>query len=345
MTQSADTTAAKPEEESKLAALRRRRPGIDHLVRAKEAFDERYGNHYAAAITYFSVLSLFPLALIAFAVLGFVLVGQPDLLKELQENITSAAPESLRQLLTQLVDTAVEQRGKVGIIGLVSALYTGLGWMSNLRDALTAQWGQEKVKQPFVRGLVVDLLALLGLGAAMALSFGLTAAGSGFADLLLDLVGLKGVGWAQFLLVLATTVLSIAASWLIFVWVLSRLPRTPVSARSALRGALAAAIGFEILKRIATFYLAGVSGGPLGALFGPIIGLLVFANLVSRFLLFITAWAATAKENMLPEQVEPPAPAVIKPVVQVTKSPGAGQAAGLVGAGALLGLALRRRRP
>jgi membrane protein len=330
--------------ESKLESIRRKRPGIDHLFRANEAYTERYGNHYAAAITYFSVLSLFPLALVAFAVLGFVLAGQPDLLAQLQENITTAAPANLRDLLKDLVNTAIDQRSKVGIIGLVSALYTGLGWMSNLRDALTAQWGQEKVKQPFLRGLGVDLLSLLGLGLAMAVSFGLTAVGSGLADTLLRLVGLDGFGWAKVLLVVIATALSIAASWLIFLWVLSRLPRAPVSVRSAVRGALAAAVGFEILKAVATFYLAGVSGGPLGALFGPIIGLLVFANLVSRFLLYVTAWAATATENMVPAEVEPPPPAVIRPVVEVRRTPSARGAAGLVGVGALLGLGWRRRR-
>ena len=336
-------TEAEPKE-SKLDAIRRKRPGIDHLLRANEAYGDRYGNHYAAAITYFSVLSLFPLLLVAFSVLGFVLAGQPELVAKLQDDITSAAPANLRDLLKQLVDTAIQQRSTVGIIGLVSALYTGLGWMSNLRDALTAQWGQEKVKQPFLRGMAVDLLSLLGLGLAMAVSFGLTAVGSGLADTLLKLVGLDGYGWAKFLLVLITVALSIGASWVIFLWVLSRLPRAPVSVRSAVRGALAAAIGFEILKAVATFYLQGVTGGPLGSLFGPIIGLLVFANLVSRFLLYVTAWAATAKENMLPEEIEPPPPAVIRPVVRVQDSTGPAKAAALLGAGALLGLAFRRRR-
>jgi membrane protein len=56
------------EKESFIARQRRQRPWFDHLVRAYEAFDNRYGNHYAAAITYFSVLSLFPLVMIAFAI-------------------------------------------------------------------------------------------------------------------------------------------------------------------------------------------------------------------------------------------------------------------------------------
>ncbi|WP_285507978.1 inner membrane protein YhjD [Actinokineospora sp. NBRC 105648] len=332
------------ENESKLARLRQRRPGIDHLIRAFDAFTERYGNHFAASITYFSVLSLFPLMLIAFAVLGFVLAGQPETLQSLQDSITSAAPGNLRGLLTDLVNTAISERGKVGVIGLIAAAYTGLGWMSNLRDALTAQWGHKPVEQPFLRGMLVDLLSLLGLGAAMAISFGLSAFGSGLADTILDWIGLGEYTWAKVLLFIITTLLSLGANWLVFLWVISRLPRRKVSVKSAVRGALAAAIGFEILKVVGTIYLNSVIGGPLGSLVGPIVGLLVFANLVSRFLLFITAWTATAKENIIREPVAAPPPAVIRPVVEVSRAPRAKEAVGLVGVGAVLALAWRGRR-
>jgi membrane protein len=184
---------------------------------------------------------------------------------------------------------------------------------------------------------------LLGLGLALVVSFGLTAAGSGLGTLLLDWVGLDDDAWAVFLLRVGTIVLALAANVLVFLWVLSRLPREKVSVSSAVRGAIAAAIGFEILKQVGTIYLESVSSSPTGALFGPIIGLLVFANLVSRFLLFITAWTATAKENLTPALPEPPPPAVIRPTMEVRSGPRARDAAGLVGAGAMLGLLWRRR--
>ena len=44
-----------------------------------------------------------------------------------------------------------------------------------------------------------------------------------------------------------------------------------------------------------TFYLASITNTPSGAVFGSLLGLLVFINFVSRFILFVTAWAATAK--------------------------------------------------
>lgn len=330
--------------ESFLARQRRTRPWLDHLVRAGEAYTERYGNHYAAAITYFSVLSLFPLVMIAFAVAGFVLAGNDALLTEMKNGITDAVPSGLGETITDVVAEAIRSRGTVGIIGLLAALYSGLGWMSNLRDALTAQWGQENKQRPFLSTTIKDLLALLGLGLALAVSFGLSAAGGGLGSWLLGLVGLDDDGWALFLLRVATIVLSLAANWLVFLWVLSRLPREKVGVRSAVRGAIAAAIGFEALKQVFTIYLETVTDSPSGQLFGPIIGLLLFANLVSRFLLFITAWTATAKENIVTPPPKAPPPAVISPRMVVRKGPTVSNAVGLLSVGAVLGMLMGNRK-
>ncbi len=327
--------------------LRRKYPWFDHVLRAYATFEERYGNHYAAAITYFSVLSLFPLLMGGFSVAGFVLAGNEAALNRLKDGITESAPEGLGDFLNTIVQAALESGGGVGVFGLLLGLYSGVGWMTNLRDALTAQWGQEKQAQPMVSGLIKDLLALVGLGLALVVSFSLTAIGAGAGSLLLELVGLEDQAWARALLAALAAVLSLAANWLVFLWVIARLPRQHVTLRSAVKGALIAAIGFEVLKQVATVYLTIVADSPSGALFGPIIGLLIFANLVSRFLLIVTAWTATATENMVAERIRPPAPVVIRPVVQLRKGPSVGDVAGLIGIGGLVGLGIAslRRRP
>ena len=333
------------ESESKLDKLRRQHAWLDHILRAANRYTESYGSHYAAAVTYFSVLSLVPILMIAFAVAGIVLSSQPDLLSELKMGIRDVVPGALGDTLNDVVKQAIESKGTVGILGLLGAAYSGLGWMANLRDALTAQWGHPKADLPFLMTYLKDLLALIGLGLALVVSFGITAAGSGFANLLLRLVGLEGVGWAEFLLKAGTIILGLAANWLVFLWVLAKLPRDPVTWRSAVRGALAAAVGFEILKQVATIYLSRVTGSPAGAAFGPVIGILVFANLVAQFLLFITAWTATARDNLPKEPIPAPPPAIIRPVVRYTSRPSVRTAAGLVGAGLVAGLTLRSRKP
>ncbi|ANZ37748.1 inner membrane protein YhjD [Lentzea guizhouensis] len=324
---------------------RRKYKWLDHLVLAYERYTERYGAHYAAAVTYFSVLSLVPMLMIGFAVAGFVLQSQPDLLASLRASIAEAVPDrQLSEQINEAVNTALDSKGTVGIIGLLGAAYSGLGWMSNLRDALTAQWGHAKENLPFLGTLWRDLLSLVGLGLAIVLSFGITAAGSGFAEQLLEWMGFENAGWAHVLLRIGSILLSLLANWMVFLWVLARLPRKPVGWRSALRGAFAAAVGFEILKQAATLFLSFVTSSPTSAAFGSVVGVLVFANLVAQFMLFITAWTATARENREPEVVQAPPPAVIQPVVSVRSGPSPSLMVG-VGAvvGAMLGVRWRRR--
>jgi membrane protein len=178
---------------------RLRYPWLDRLVRAGQSYTTHHGDHYAAAITFFSVLSLVPMLMIAFAAAGFVLAGNPGLLRELQDQIQTAAPAGLAGTLNGVIDGAIASRRGVGIIGLLGALYSGLGWIGNLREALTAQWRSTTEEEPlpapsgFLRTKVVDLLALLGLGLALVVSFTLTGAGTAFATALLDVSGLADV--------------------------------------------------------------------------------------------------------------------------------------------------------
>ena len=55
-----------PDQPSKFEQLREKYPWLDHMVRAGARYTDRHGDHYAAAITYFSVLALVPLLMIAF---------------------------------------------------------------------------------------------------------------------------------------------------------------------------------------------------------------------------------------------------------------------------------------
>lgn len=334
---------ANEEKEKLLPRLKRKYPWLDHLIRANEAFTERYGNHYAAAITYFSVLSVIPILMVAFAVVGLAVNNDPDIIRQIRDSIQHSVPGGLQTLVTGIVDAALKSGGGVGIFGLLIALYSGIGWMANLRDALTAQWGQEKQAQPFIKQTAKDLVALVGLGVALVVSFALTAIGGGVGHFLLKLVDLDQAAWANFLLRVATIVLGLAANTLVFLWVIARLPRERVALRSAVKGAVFASVGFVILQQAATVYLASVTKSPAFALFGPVIGLLVFANLVSRFLLLVTAWTATAKENQRETVAVPPPPVRLEQHVTVQRGPGLGTVAGAFGAGALLAWLGRRR--
>ncbi|MFD4429635.1 inner membrane protein YhjD [Nocardia sp. NPDC058497] len=317
-----------------------RRPWLDHLVRAGGRFQRQRGDYYAAGITYFTVLSLFPLLMVAFSVAGFILAGQPDLLTQLQDSVKENIPGSFGTQINDLIDQAIRSRGTVGLLGLVVGLYTGLGWISNLRAALTEQWGVQSPESPWWRSKLSDLGALVGLGLAFVVSLGLSAiASSGLGEQLLAAINADHLPGVSVVLTVVSIALGLLASWAVFAWMIARLPREPVSLRSAARAAALAAIAFEVFKLLAAFYLQMVLRSPAGATFGSIIGLMVFSYITYRILLFATAWAATSADNERSADIAPPNAVVIRPrVVEQGISTGAGAA--YFGAGAIAALAL-----
>ncbi|KUI36549.1 inner membrane protein YhjD [Mycobacterium sp. IS-1496] len=328
--------------------LRARYGWFDHVMRAQGRYQDSKGDFYAAGITYFTVFALFPLIMVGFSVCGFVLANRPGLLADLEDRIRTAVSGDMGQQVIQLMNSAIDSRTSVGLIGLATAAWAGLGWMNNLREALSQMWGLQRGESPgFVRTKLSDLLALLSTFAALAVTIGLTALGD-------KQLMRKVLAWLQipelpglsFGLRIASLVVSILVSWLLFTWIISRLPRESTSFRSSVRAGLLAAVGFEVFKQLGSVYLQSVISGPAGATFGPVLGLMVFAYITSRLILFATAWAATSRENMLAAPVEPPSPAQITTRVQVREGvgvPGA-VAAAAVGAIGAVGFSRLRRR-
>ena len=331
-----------------LDRFRARYHWFDHVMRAQERYQESKGDFYAAGITYFTIFALFPMLMVGFAIGGFILANQPDLLADIQARITSTVSGDIGQQLIDLMDSAIKSRTSVGIIGLATAAWAGLGWMANLREALSQMWGGARNEaKGFVRTKLSDLTAMVGLFLALVLTIGLTVLGSsGAMKQVLEWFGLQDVPGVSIALRVASLAVSVLITWLLFTWIIARLPRESVSFRSALRAGLIAAVAFEIFKQVASIYLRSVVTGPAGATFGPVLGLMVFAYITARLILFATAWAATSRDNVLAAPVDPPYAAQITPRVEYREGLGIRGAltAAAVGAVGALGISRFVRR-
>ncbi|MGR7785708.1 YhjD/YihY/BrkB family envelope integrity protein [Klebsiella aerogenes] len=105
------------------AAKVQRNPVIAHLLRAAERFNDRLGNQFGAAITYFSFLSMIPILMVSFAAAGFVLAWHPTLLQDIFDKILqNVSDPTLAATLKNTINTAVQQRTAVGLVGLLVAL-------------------------------------------------------------------------------------------------------------------------------------------------------------------------------------------------------------------------------
>ncbi|BBY04518.1 inner membrane protein YhjD [Mycobacterium seoulense] len=337
-------TMGEPAKAGILDRLRDRHRWLDHVIRAYQRFDERNGGFFAAALTYYTIFALFPLLMVGFAAFGFVLVRRPELLKTIDEHIRSQVTGALGDQLLHLINSAIAARASVGIIGLATALWAGLGWISHLRQALTEMWWDERIESPgFARNKLSDLLALMGTFAVTMATVGLTTL-SHDAPLAAALkwLGVPELSVLDWLFGLLAIVISTAVSWLLFAWMIARLPREKVSVADSARAALMAAIGFEAFKQVGSIYLRVVLRSPAGATFGPVLGLMVFAYITAYLVLFCTAWAATASGRPRTRHIPPPAPAIIAPRVQLDEGIGTRQTLTAMAMGALGALALSR---
>ncbi|WP_017349911.1 inner membrane protein YhjD [Pantoea sp. A4] len=296
---------------SRFASWFRAIPAVAHFLRAIDRFNDRLGSQFGAAITYFSFLSLIPILMVSFAAVGFVLASNQDLLTNLINKIVSSISDpTLANTLKNTVNTAIQQRATVGLTGLLLALYSGINWMGNLREAVRAQsrdvWerkpdDQEKIWKKYVR----DLLSLLGLMLALVITLTLTSVAGAAQAAIVSALGLDGIDWLRPALTTIALTISILANYLLFLWIFWILPRHKPRKKALFRGTLLAAIGFEVIKFIMTLTLPKLASSPSGAAFGSVLGLMAFFYFFARLTLFCAAWIATAKYKDDPELPQP----------------------------------------
>ncbi|GAB3926954.1 inner membrane protein YhjD [Microlunatus endophyticus] len=278
-----------------------RRPMVAHLLRANQRFGGRLGNQFGAAITYFSVLAIVPIIMFAFSVLGFVLAIAPDLKQELLDEIRKALSgldNGTRASIMALIKNALDHFKAIGIVGLLSALYSGAGWIGNLKDAVRAQWRESFdlriKKENFLIKNAHNILILLGLLVLIAITFGLASISTTLSGTITGWLGLDQVGWLQPVLAIVPIIFSVGAGWLVFMYLFLVLPETREPWSAVRRGSLIGAIGLGVLQYLTSFLIGRFTNSPTASLFGPVIALMVFLNLFARLVLFVAAWIGTA---------------------------------------------------
>ncbi len=322
---------------------------MQHIIAAVKRFSERLGWQFAAALTYFSFLAVVPIIMVGFSVAGFLLYSHHSWLVDLRNLVSEQFPSSMADPINAALDQAVGSRLPIGIIGLVIALYSGQSWMGNVRSALQAQWRpdfddeQEIAAEPLWHYYLKNLRYLATLTLGMVASVVLTTVGSSLPKTVLGWLGLPEYKILTLIFTTLPILLALLTDTALFFWIYWVLsPRkAPVPRRYVVRGAVVAAVAFELLKILVTTFGSLILDSATGKIFGSVIGLMLFFYVIALIMLFIAAWIATS-----PGAPAPPEPALAVPErplpTEVTlrrESPLAGFSAGM-----LVGFLLRGRR-
>jgi membrane protein len=232
----------------------------------------------AAAIAYFAIFSLFPLALLSIAIASLSLGSllDQDLIIERLEFVAPA----LGQLLGKNIDEIVRARGPVTIVALVSLLWSASTLFYVLTGTLNHIWGIERPRPIWKRRGLAILLILVFVGPILFLG---TFAGSVMANFLTRLPDqiTQIVGGASF-------VLAILLDVALFMVLYLMLPHAASSWRELLPGAMGAGLFWELAKRAFVYFVStyiSVSNLVYGSV-AAIVAVLTWAYLSGLIFLF-----------------------------------------------------------
>jgi membrane protein len=268
-----------------LRALRRRYRWIDHGWRALVRYDQVRGYHLSAAITYYTFLALFPLLLLAYAVLGY-LVGR-------DAAATQAVSDFVHTNLPTLdVEWIAGARYSAGVVGLLGVLYAGLGWVATVRESIHDVWGKGEEEGSWLVTKLVDVAVLFALAPITAASIVVSVLVNGGAEWLLRELGVAGA--LRVSLPIVAFGAGVMLNFALFVGLLVGLPRLRMSFGRVAGPALLGAVAFEILKTFSGLFLGLTMANPAYKLVASAVGVLVFLNLVNNLLLICAALTATS---------------------------------------------------
>ena len=173
-----------------------RRPGPvlepGDFKRAFARFQEDGMTQWAAAVTYFSMLSLFPALLVGVAVLG--VFGQEGLIVDAADYLKSAgAPRETVDAVTAALESAQAERGTAAgalAIGLVTSIYAASSAFGSIGAALNHVFRVEE-RRSFVGHKLQDIGWTLVLMVLVLLTCVLVFLGGELAS---DLLGFIGLG-------------------------------------------------------------------------------------------------------------------------------------------------------
>jgi len=135
---------------------------------AKKFIDDG-ASRLAALIAYWSFFSIFPLLLAFASILGFLLEGNPDFQKDVLDSTVVQIPVIGAQLSRDV--TSLQGSGVALAIGIVGAVWAGLGVTLAIGNALDTVWAVRRVDRPdYVHARLRGVAILIVIGTAQVLT-------------------------------------------------------------------------------------------------------------------------------------------------------------------------------
>ncbi|MCU1501917.1 MAG: ribonuclease [Ilumatobacteraceae bacterium] len=244
------------------------------LLAAVKKFGSDQASKLAALVAYYGFFSLFPALLALVTILGFVLEGHDALRNSIRGSALAQFP-----VIGESIGAAAE-RPLTGntfalVIGLLAALWAGMGAMQAAQDAMNTVWDVPREQQP---GFVSKRLRSLGGLVLMAFLFTATA----FVPRAATAFTSGVIGWT---LALASTM---ALDTLAILGAFRLFTTAKVHWHDLLPGAVVAGVVYVVLQSLGTLYVTHTLKGAQKTYgtFAGVIGLLSWMYLLAQVTMF-----------------------------------------------------------
>lgn len=267
-----------------LVDKRRRWPAFDHTWRALDRYGELIAPRLAAAIAYYGFFAVFALALLAYWIFGLIIVGRTELRAVvadfLNENLPFLRPEEI-----------AESSGRVGVVGLVLLVFTGIAWIEAIRSSQRLIYGFNQQPGNFFVRRLVDLAVMVGLFVLLGISVGAVDA---LESLLRWILGRHSfaattTGW----------LLAVPINMVVATALLVAVPRVRISAVRLWPPVMLVAIGLTLLNSLGRYFLFRAERNPAYTVVAGAVGILLYLYLLNQLVLFGATLVATARSGRI----------------------------------------------
>ena len=241
------------------------------LSRTIREFKEDNLTVWAAALTYYGILAIFPAIIALVSILG--LIG-PSATQPLLDNVSQVAPGPAKDILTSTIQNLQNNRGSAGVmffVGIALALWSASGYVASFMQAANAIYdipeGRPIWKTVPVRlGVTVVLVALLAVSAVAVVLTGTLAKQAG------DVVGVGSTAVTVWDIAKWPVLLLIIGLMFAILYYFSPNVKQP-GFRWITPGGLVAVVLWILASAVFAFYVANFSSynKTYGALAGPIV--------------------------------------------------------------------------
>jgi YihY family inner membrane protein len=219
----------------------RRHTAGGFVVAVLKKFGEDRASSLSALVAFYAFFSLFPLLLALVSILGFVLESDPSLRDDVLDTTLARIPVIGAQLADDV--HPLTGSGVALAVGLVGALWAGLGVTVALDRAFGEIWDVPRFKQPSAlkaraRGLLV--LVVLGLLLVVATAVAGSAVGGGIGGAAGRIAAAAG---------------SLVLNCVVFLTIFALLTPGREPVRDLLPGVAVSAVGWFVLQSLGDWYV------------------------------------------------------------------------------------------